>query len=102
MSQDLHNPHDSLFKAVWSRPEVARSFVRHYLPAEVVATLRLDTLELVRDAFVDERLKAHYSELLYRLQGRDGCLTHIHVLLEHKSIPERDTAFQLLRYTLRI
>jgi hypothetical protein len=29
-----HHPHDSFFKELFSRPEAAEDFVRHYLPPE--------------------------------------------------------------------
>jgi predicted transposase YdaD len=34
-----HHPHDAFFKQLFTRPEVAEDFIRHYLPAEVVAVL---------------------------------------------------------------
>ena len=78
-------PGSERLQSVWSRPEAARSFLRHYLPAEVVAELCMETLQLVRDAFVDEHLKSHYSELLYRLIGRDGRPAYVYTLLEHEN-----------------
>lgn len=47
------NPHDEFFKYMLGRPETARDFLGHYLPAEVVALLDLATLELVSGSFVD-------------------------------------------------
>jgi len=34
---DITNPHDRFFKEVLSREEVARDFMIHYLPSDVVA-----------------------------------------------------------------
>jgi hypothetical protein len=34
-----YHPHDSFFKELFSHPEAAKDFVRHYLPPEVVAVL---------------------------------------------------------------
>ena len=33
---DITNPHDRFFKEVLSREEVARDFLIHYLPSDVV------------------------------------------------------------------
>ena len=50
MTTDLGNPHDRFFKEIWSRKRVSRDFLRHYLPAAVVALLDLNTLELTKDS----------------------------------------------------
>jgi predicted transposase/invertase (TIGR01784 family) len=96
------NPHDLFFKASWSRPEVAKGFLAHYLPTEVRAVLDLDTLTLSKASFVDETLKAHYSDLLYQVKRKQGENAYVYVLMEHKSYPDRWTVFQLLRYIVRI
>ena len=36
------------------------------------------------------------------MRGRAGGDVYVYVLIEHKSQPERDTVFQLLRYMVRI
>jgi predicted transposase/invertase (TIGR01784 family) len=96
------NPHDRFFKASWSRPEVARGFLAHYLPAEVQAALDLNTLTLSKESFVDATLKAHYSDLLYQVKRTQGEGAYVYLLMEHKSYPDRWTVFQLLRYLVRI
>ena len=55
--ESLTNPHDRFFKESFSRLETARDFVRHYLPADVTALLNLDTLEITKDSFINEKLK---------------------------------------------
>ena len=45
MSADLTHPHDRFFRRIWSRKGIARDFLAHYLPREVVERLALDTLE---------------------------------------------------------
>jgi predicted transposase/invertase (TIGR01784 family) len=92
------NPHDHFFKASWSRPEVAKGFLTHYLPAEVRAVLDLNTLRLSKDSFIDEALQGHYSDLLYHVERYSGQGVYVYVLMEHKSYPDRWTVFQLLRY----
>ena len=46
MSDKLVNPHDAFFKQYLSQPAVASDFLRHHLPAEVVALLDLQHLRL--------------------------------------------------------
>jgi len=103
IDEPLCNPHDRFFKETFSRIEVARDFVTSALPSEVLARLDLDTPELSKDSYVDERLRSSYSDLLYRVtlagDAGDGL---VYLLMEHKSAPDRTTAFQLLRYVVRI
>jgi predicted transposase/invertase (TIGR01784 family) len=98
----LHNPHDKFFKETFSRPEVARSFLENYLPPDVVNVLRLDTLDLRKDSFVDPGLQSHFSDLLYRVAVKSGAEALVYLLLEHKSQSDPQTPFQLLRYLVRI
>lgn len=99
---EIQNPHDRFFRETFSRLEIARDFIQHYLPHEVVAILDLDTLELQKDSFVDPELQEHFSDLLYQLRLNDGTEANVYLLLEHKSSPDVLVAFQLLRYMVRI
>ncbi|HIQ04559.1 MAG TPA: hypothetical protein EYH31_02555, partial [Anaerolineae bacterium] len=69
---EIANPHDRFFKQMISHRQAARDFIRYYLPAEVVRLLNLSTLEASKDTFVDPDLRAHFSDLLYRIGLRDG------------------------------
>ena len=102
MTTDLGNPHDRFFKEIWSRKRVSRDFLRHYLPAAVVALLDLNTLELTKDSFIDQRLREYYSDLLYRVQLKNGTSAFVYLLLEHKRQAERLTVIQVLRYIVQI
>ncbi len=68
---DITNPHDKFFKEVWTQPGAARSFLQEYLPAEVTALLDFDRMRLVKDAFVDEMLHEHFTDLLYEVALRE-------------------------------
>ena len=103
---DIHHPHDAFFRAVMSREDIARDFLRHYLPPDVAAQLDLDTLELSPDSFVDEALREHFSDLLFVVALRAGAAkpekVRVALLFEHKSYPEPAVALQLLRYVTRL
>ncbi|MCI0525515.1 MAG: Rpn family recombination-promoting nuclease/putative transposase [Acidobacteria bacterium] len=99
---EITTPHDSFCKEIMARPEVAADFMANYLPPDVVARLDLSGLELVKDSFVDEELRKHFSDLLYRVPFRDGGEAFIYILFEHKSRPDDWAAFQLLRYEMKI
>ncbi len=99
---EISNPHDRFFREALGRPEAARDFVRHYLPEPVVAHLDLDTLEVGRDSFVDDELRSHVSDLVFRVELRSGGGAYVYLLFEHKSHPDRWVTFQLLRYLVRL
>ena len=112
---DPPNPHDTFFKEALSRPAAARDFLRHYLPPGVAEVLDLDSAEVVKDSFVDEDLREHFSDLLYAVHlsgarfARGAGITPVsredalvYVLFEHKSHPDPHVALQLLRYMVRI
>ncbi len=98
---DLTNPHDHFFKDLFSRPEVAADFLANYLPPEIVAALDLGSLELIKDSLVDDALRSHLSDLLYRLRLQGGGDAYVCLLFEHKSEPDDWVNWQILRYKVR-
>jgi hypothetical protein len=100
----LPTPHNNLFHYALSHAQAARDLIQTHLPAELVAALDLDSLELQKDTFVDEELRESYSDLLYSVQlaDQDGQSGQVYLLLEHKSQSDPMTCFQLLRYIVRI
>ena len=102
MSDDVINPHDKFFKEALTQPDAARTFLRDYLPADVAALLDLSRLQLVKDSFVDEALREHFSDLLYEVGLRDRGSVYVCVLFEHKSYVDPLVALQVLRYMVRV
>ena len=99
---EIKSPHDSFCKEIMSRLEVAADFLTNYLPPDIVALLDLSGLDLIKDSFVDEELRKHFSDLLYCAPMQEGGEAFIYILFEHKSRPDRWVAFQLLRYEIKI
>ncbi|NBD36083.1 MAG: Rpn family recombination-promoting nuclease/putative transposase [Chloroflexi bacterium] len=103
-----NNPHDHFFRETFSRQDITRDFLTHYLPTEIREHLDLGVLQTVKDTFVDEDLRDHFTDLLYRTRLRDESVSgekdeaYVYLLFEHKSYPEPWVAFQLLRYIVRI
>ncbi len=97
----IQNPHDAFVKEVFSHKEQAEDFLKNYLPQNICKLIDFNSLTIVKDSFVDEDLKKHFSDLLYEVQinSRDG---FIYLLFEHKSTPQKFTALQLLRYMVKI
>lgn len=95
------NPHDALFRQVFSDPANAASQLRSVLPTELVERLDLDRLERCPGSFVDEELRWRHADLLYSapLDGQDA---FVYVLVEHQSSTDPLMAFRMLRYMVRI
>lgn len=102
----VSNPRDRFFRQTFSDLALARSFLEHYLPADVLALLDLDGLTLRQESYVDEALQEHQSDLLFEvpyaaplaggLSRMDTAL--LYLLVEHKSYPDEEVLLQLQRY----
>lgn len=92
-------PHDALFKQFLTHPETARDFLDVHLPPALHQACDLNTLRLESSSFIEEDLRAYYSDVLYSLKAgqSDG---YIYALIEHQSSPDRHMGFRLMRYAI--
>lgn len=93
----IPTPHDCFFRENFGRPAIARDFLRHVLPAALLAEVDLTALIIAKDTYVSPDLRQVYSDLVYTVRYREGDL-QIYLLFEHKSQPEHWVLLQLLRY----
>jgi len=100
---DIHQPHDRLFRAVFSDAGEAASLLQAALPDPVRDSFDWTTLALAGGTFVDEDLQGSQSDLLYRVQhvGTNRPVL-MYLLFEHQSSPDRWLRLRLLRYCCRI
>ncbi|WP_233964352.1 Rpn family recombination-promoting nuclease/putative transposase [Pectobacterium versatile] len=91
--------HDAIFKQFLSDIAVARDFLTIHLPDEIRARCDFNTLQLESASFIDEKLRARISDVLYSLRTTAG-KGYIYCVIEHQSRPEKQMAFRLLRYCL--
>lgn len=94
-------PHDAIFKKILGHVDTARDFLQIYLPADLLNACRLDTLALESGSFIEEDLRAHYSDVLYSVKTLNG-EGYIYTLIEHQSTPDRLMAFRLMRYAIAV
>ncbi|WP_051822757.1 Rpn family recombination-promoting nuclease/putative transposase [Desulfonatronum thiodismutans] len=99
---EINNIHDTFFRETMSHKEVAADFLANYLPAKVLKHIKLDTLAITKDSFVDEKQAEHYSDLLYQIMLSSDRPGFVYFLFEHKSYPDRFVVLQLLRYIIEI
>jgi predicted transposase YdaD len=102
MPRQIANVHDAFFKQVLADPELAGQFLREQLPPEVADLLTREPPEPLPASFVDEQLREHHSDLLFRVHLKGGSEAFAYLLLEHKSSPDEGARLQLLRYVVRV
>ncbi|QQA74619.1 Rpn family recombination-promoting nuclease/putative transposase [Pectobacterium parmentieri] len=91
--------HDAIFKQFLSDIAVARDFLTIHLPDSIRERCDFNTLQLESASFIDEKLRARISDVLYSLHTTVG-KGYIYCVIEHQSRPEKQMAFRLLRYCL--
>ena len=81
---------------------LAGTFLREHLPQEIAELLGPELPVPIPGSFVDEELRQHHSDLLFRLHLRVVLDSYSYVLVEHKSSPDPAARLQLLGYLVRM
>ena len=92
-------PHDAVFKRFLRHPETANDFLALYLPEAIRQQCDFATLRLQSASFIDEDLRAWYSDVLWSVQTTCGA-GYVYVVIEHQSSPDNHMAFRLMRYAI--
>ena len=95
------NPHDSLFRDIFGKPEHAGPLLKALLPQSLATAIDWQTLKNAPTTQVDEQQRNQYSDSLFEvsLHGRPALL---YVLFEHTVRPTRWVALQVLAYIVGI
>ncbi|KAA1262449.1 putative transposase [Rubripirellula obstinata] len=101
---NLPGPHNRFFFQTFSQLDRARDLIAGFLPGDVLAEIDLASLRLVSGSYIDDQLRLSQSDLLYEVDqvGDSGSAALVYVLFEHKSVQDRLTPFQMLKYMVRI
>ncbi|HHB78354.1 MAG TPA: hypothetical protein ENK85_03890, partial [Saprospiraceae bacterium] len=104
MSKEITNPHDKYFAAALSYDVIAKGFLKLFLPKEQVDQLDIDnSLQMDSNSYIDKELQGHFTDIAFRCKQKDSDeKVVIGVLIEHKSYPDDQVIFQVLRYTQNI
>ena len=120
MARELYQPHDNLFRKVFSDEPEAAGLLRPNPPEWLSTRLDWSTLTLQDRSYVDEELEASQCDLLFEVQwqagdgqagagqagagaaGSEPQRLLLYVLFEHQSTPNRWMRFRLLEYCCRI
>lgn len=98
MPNKIIHIHDTFIKDILSHKEAATNFFKEYLPGSLVQIINFETLTPLNTSYVGQNLKTSYSDLVWSVKLKNQKNVQISMLLEHKSHPDPDTAFQLLEY----
>ena len=103
MADELHQPHDKLFRAVFSDTAEAAALLQAALPDFVRDQVDWATLTLLDGTFLDDELRESESDLLYQVEYTGTRQpVWLYALLEHQSSPDKWIRLRLLKYCCRI
>lgn len=94
-------PHDAIFKTFLNHPATACDFLQLHLPASLQQLCDLKTLQLESGSFIEDDLRAYYSDVLWSLKTRAGD-GYIYTIIEHQSTADPHMAFRLMRYAIAV
>jgi hypothetical protein len=81
--------------------EIAKPLALLSIPLSVQNCLDWETLETVKETWVDENLKEYRSDIIYRIKNLKND-QWVYLLFEHKSSSDKEVQFQLLSYIVEI
>ena len=95
------SPHDTAFRLVFRKKELAGSFFRHYLPENIAGHIDFSTLKTVNKSFVDKNFRQVHSDMVYEIRLK-GKTAFFYLLFEHQSSPDRRMPFRMLCYMVNL
>ena len=61
-TSNIQNPHDALFKSMCTDISIAIDLLKNSIPAELFASIELDTLTLTDKSFISKELRHSASD----------------------------------------
>ncbi len=98
----LASAHDKFVSKNLERHDVVRDIIENSLPVDIKNHLDIKNLKMVKDTFIDKKLKKYFSDKLFKINYKTGGWGYLYFLVEHKSHPDLFTAFQTLKYMIQI
>jgi len=96
------NPHDALFKAVFSERKNALALFRQTLPPGLAKAIDARSVRAEPGGFTDDELKEVERDLLFSARLRGGERFLVYLLVEHQSTVDPLMPLRLLRYVVRV
>jgi len=100
---EILKKHDPMARKFLSDLSVTKEFLNTYLMPELKAKCDLNTLTIESGSYVENDLKTHCADIVYKVNLLDnsGC-AYIYTLIEHQSTPKKLMPFRILKYQLAI
>jgi len=103
MTDKIVKQHDPLARKFLTDIEVAKEFLQIHLASEVLAKCDLSTLTIESTSYIEDDLKLHCADVVYRISLRDGSgCAYVYTLVEHQSSPVKLMAFRIIKYQIAI
>lgn len=108
MDEVIQNPHDKLFKLVFTDKKNLQDFLTNNLPVEINNLIDYETLNIEKDSFIEPKFNETRSDLLITVNLNDKMeiekkkSVNIYFLFEHKSYEDPAILLQLLGYMVNI
>lgn len=93
--------HDPAFKRFMMNIRNALDFFLIHLPEELKQNCDFSTLQLQNSAFIDKKLRARMSDILYLVKTKEDNHS-IYLLVEHQSKPDKKIAWRMINYAFCI
>lgn len=84
----INNAHDLFFRESMQDIEIAKPLALLSIPSSVQNHLDWETLETVKESWVDENLKEYRSDIIYRVKNLIDD-QWVYLLFEHKSTSDK-------------
>jgi len=95
--ETVKNPHDKLFKNLFSSPEFFKDFLKVSIGEDFADKLLAGSYTETKTDFIGRDLQEYYSDIIYT--ARVGKTEYqFAFLIEHKSYPDKQVTFQILNY----
>jgi predicted transposase/invertase (TIGR01784 family) len=99
----MSNPiKDSIFKELFEDRTVFYDFLKAFLPKEITKQIKETDLKREQTELIGKDFSIKRSDILYKIEKRNGQDIYIYLLLEHQSKVDQLMAFRMLAYKVRI
>jgi predicted transposase/invertase (TIGR01784 family) len=94
----LYKSHDGFFRKLMSEQQTAQDYLSTFLPDSLTTVVDFDTLEQDTESYIDDKLNASMSDVVFKANTKQGFGIHFCFLFEHKSYVDDKAPFQILHY----
>ena len=103
MENKRGNIHDENFKHNFTSPNVARDFLKHNLPKEILEKIKLETLRVVSNELLPSRYRGkRRADIMYCVEAKNGERVYALLHLEAQSRHDKNMGIRVWEYHVAI